>query len=69
MVGHKPVTAMDAVAYNMAMQSFKAAVERAQAHCKLAHAIGARWPLDNARIELDDATFYLALAKAEVKRI
>lgn len=59
---------MNTIAYNATMQQFNAAVKRAEAHCKLASAIKARWPLVNARFELDEAQMFLALARAEVQR-
>lgn len=59
---------MDVIAYRMTMQQFRAAIKRAQAHTELARALRATWPLDNAKNELEDAQFYLALAKAEMQR-
>lgn len=59
---------MDHIAYQVTVQQFYAAVARAVVHCKLAQAIGATWPLANAKAELDEAQLYLALARAELQR-
>lgn len=59
---------MDTVAFQATMQQFRAALERAQDHCKLAKALGATWPMASARAELEEAQVFLALAKAELQR-
>jgi hypothetical protein len=59
---------MSDLAYELTMQQYRAAIMRAIAHCDLAIAVKATWPLKNAKREIEDAKMYLALARAEAER-